>query len=459
MIAKVIGTVQNSLKSYSYRISLLASLVAIFIIIDILLSNISAASKSIATFIHSDVGILLFVLLCLVSAAGQILILRYIKGIAVKLWLAKLRLHKIHAIVMASQYILISLVLTTAVQIVILARYNIVLLAMVTTISYSLNCFILIILAVRLLRWYLLKHDTVILVLSLASFTSAFSAVTTISFSLMIFGSSPLYATSDSRILFPVLIPGTAIWTINYFNSIFSIVSFVATWLGAVLLLRHYAEKYGKYYYWIISAPLIYFLSQFANILYLYNLFINADPTGFFLSFQYIFSLNSTIGGILFGVVFWTAATKIERISALKNYLTIAGFGFFLFFASGSATVVQIPFPPYGLQMVSIVGISSYLMFFGLYSSAVVLSEDIVVRRAIRNTAAEQYRLLGNISYAEMENKITHHVVSVVGKISNKIMEESGVESSYSDSDIRAQVQQIVNEIIKDKNKFATDSS
>jgi len=146
----------------------------------------------------------------------------------------------------------------------------------------------------------------------------------------------------------------------------------------------------------------------------------------------------------------------------LQNYLTIAGFGFFLFFASGSATVVQIPDPPYGIQMVSIVGISSYLIFFGLYSSAVVISDDVKVRQTIRNSAMEQSKLLGGISYAEMEHQITDHVVSVVKNISDKMVEESGVETNYADYDIKEQISLILEEIKKNtdasssSNKFPT---
>ena len=452
-----------SSKGYYYKISLSVSLVTIFIITDILLSNISPASIPVDNFIHSNTGITLFILFFIISAAAQIATLNYTKKNGEKLWLSKLHLRQIHTTVMIGQFILISFIFTIIFQIVFEGHYTVILLALVTTISYALSFIVMTILAIRLFMWYLRKRDMVILIFSIGSFTAAFSAIATIGFSVFIFGMSPSHASIDTKTAFPVLIPGSTEWLLYYFNSLFSIVSFIATWLGAALLLRHYSKKFAHNTYWIIvSAPLIYFLSQFINILHFYDPVIKSGLNATFIAYQLVFSLNSTIGGILFAIVFWTASKKLEHIATLKNYLTIAGFGFFLFFASGSATVVQIPYPPYGIQMVSIVGISSYLIFFGLYSSAVVISDDVKVRQTIRNSAMEQSKLLGNISYAEMEHQITNHVVSVVKNISDKMVEESGVETNYADYDIKEQISQILEEIKKNtgashsSNKFPT---
>ena len=79
-----------SSKGYYYKISLLVSLVIIFIITDILLSNISPASIPVDNFIHSNAGIILFILFSLASAVAQIATLNYIKKNGERLWLSKL---------------------------------------------------------------------------------------------------------------------------------------------------------------------------------------------------------------------------------------------------------------------------------------------------------------------------------------------------------------------------------
>jgi hypothetical protein len=445
-------------KEYYIKISITASLLTIFVITDILLSNLAPGLKIAANFIQSNAGIMLFIVLSIASAAGQLFILNYVKEKATKLWLSKLRLKQIHSIMRIGQYILISVIFTLVFQIVLFEYYDVILLSAVTTISYCLNYIILTTLAIRLLQWYLLKHDPVILVFSIGSFAGAIAAIATISFSILIFGSNFPYASPETSMAFPTLVPGTLQYNLNNLNFVFSIISFIAIWCGAVLLLRHYSNKFGTKTYWVlVCTPLVYFLSQFANIFHLYEPFIVSNLNAFFQTFQLVYSLNSAIGGVLFGIVFWTASKKMEHISSLKIYLTITGFGFFLFFASGSATLVQVPYPPYGLQMVSIVGLSSYMIFFGLYSLAIILSEDVKVRQAIRNSAIEQSKLLGNISYAEMEHKITDRVIHVVKNISDKIVQDSGLETSYKDYDIKDEVRKVLEEI-KNADKFSNPS-
>ena len=250
------------------------------------------------------------------------LILNYVRQKATKLWLSKLRLKQIHSIMKIGQYILISVIFTIVLQIVLFGYYDVILLSAVTTISYCLNYIILTTLGIRLLQWYLLRHDPVILVFSVGSFTAAIAAIATISFSVLIFGSSLPYASPETIMAFPTLVPGTLQYNLNYLNFIFSIISFIAIWCGAVLLLRHYSKKFGPKTYWVlVCIPLIYFLSQFANIFYLYEPFVVSNLNAYFQTFQLVHSLNSAIGGILFGIVFWTASKKMEQISTLKLYL------------------------------------------------------------------------------------------------------------------------------------------
>ena len=149
---------------------------------------------------------------------------------------------------MIGQFVLISLIFTIIVQIVFEGHYNVILLAFVTTISYAMSFIVMTILAIRLFMWYLRKRDLVILIFSIGSFTAAFSAIATIGFSVFIFGISPSQASIDTKTAFPVLIPGSTEWLLYYFNSLFSIVSFIATWLGVPLpsapLLKEICSQY-----------------------------------------------------------------------------------------------------------------------------------------------------------------------------------------------------------------------
>jgi hypothetical protein len=252
--------------------------------------------------------------------------------------------------------------------------------------------------------------------------------------------------------VFPPIPSGSLEAELNFINYGSSIFSFVVTWVSSALLLRQYTKKLGKYVFWLlVSSPLIYFLSQFGLVFSQFGSITGQNLAELFYTFQVIFSLNSTIGGILFGVVYWTISRKLEGMSDLKTYLTVTGYGFALFFASGSATVIHTPYPPFGLSTVSLVGLSSYLMFFGLYSSVVALSKETEIRKILKKEALEQWKLFGSLGEAQMEKHISSNAMAVVRSIGDRMSEESGVQTKFSDSELISEVKSILDEIKKAK--------
>jgi hypothetical protein len=57
--------------------------------------------------------------------------------------------------------------------------------------------------------------------------------------------------------------------------------------------------------------------------------------------------------------------------------------------------LINTPYPPFGIITTSLMGLSSYLVLVGIYSSAVSLSQDSELRRDIRDiTIRESYKFL-----------------------------------------------------------------
>lgn len=86
--------------------------------------------------------------------------------------------------------------------------------------------------------------------------------------------------------------------------------------------------------------------------------------------------------------------------------MIIAAYGFLLFYIAGSALVFQAAYPPYGLISVAFTGFSCYLIFNGLYFSAISVSQDASLRQSIRKSVMEQSKLLDSIGTAEMEREV-----------------------------------------------------
>lgn len=429
--------------------------VALFAIVisDLLLSNLSAASRLVNDFINSYLGIFLFLVFIISISIIQIIILNRVRRKAASLWRKELNLKQVHILVTVTQTILMILAAIIFMEIFFDNYYNPYILSTVTSISYGLNALMLSILSFKLFLWWRRRPNFIILFFFASIIAGSIAAISTIGFSFVMFQAKHHDEILPNDVpVFPPIASGSLESKLNLINYGSSIFSFIVTWVSSALLLRQYTKKLGKYVFWpLVSSPLVYFLSQFVLVFFQFTSISEQNLANLFYTFQLIFSLNSTIGGILFGVVYWIISRKLEGMSDLKTYFIVTGYGFALFFASGSATVIQTPYPPFGLLTVSLVGLSSYFMFFGLYSSIVALSKETEIRKILKKEALEQWKLFGSLSEAQMEKHISSNAMSVVKGIGDRIYEESGVQSNYSESELITEVKSILEEIKKSK--------
>ena len=135
--------------------------------------------------------------------------------------------------------------------------------------------------------------------------------------------------------------------------------------------------------------------------------------------------------------------------TAARNYMIIAAYGFVLFYIAGSAATYQAAYPPYGLISVSFTGLSCYLIYNGLYFSAVSISQDMTIRQTIKKSVMEQSKLLHNIGTAEMENEVQKQVLATARKTSESMTDKTGVEASMNEDDMKAYVRLVIKELDK----------
>jgi uncharacterized membrane protein (UPF0136 family) len=104
--------------------------------------------------------------------------------------------------------------------------------------------------------------------------------------------------------------------------------------------------------------------------------------------------MSSIVAGIIFGAAFLSIARTLRRGTAIRDYLILAAYGMLIFYIAGSATVLQAAYPPFGLVSTAFTGLSTYLIYVGLYSSAVTLSQDLTTKnyKKIRNGAVQVIR-------------------------------------------------------------------
>jgi hypothetical protein len=136
------------------------------------------------------------------------------------------------------------------------------------------------------------------------------------------------------------------------------------------------------------------------------------------------------------------------------QYLIVAAVGFVLLFVADQAVVlVNAPYPPLGLTSISFLGLASYLIFAGIYSSAVSVSQDSKLRKSIRNFAEKEAHLLDSIGSAHMEQEIQKKVLALTKQSQDKMVEESGIYSSLTEDDVRLYLDEVIQEIGKVRKK------
>ena len=87
------------------------------------------------------------------------------------------------------------------------------------------------------------------------------------------------------------------------------------------------------------------------------------------------------------------------------------------------------PYPPFGLVTTSLIGLSSYLLLVGIYSSAMSISRDTELRKFINTVTEREIKLLGNIGFAQVEQELVTKIIPLAQLQALKMEQESGSQN------------------------------
>jgi signal transduction histidine kinase len=471
-----------SVTGYSNRIFfVIISIVISSLIIDISLSNISDLIS-----VSTDWGFSVFIGITIVYAVGQYLILEFVKQKSKKIRIKSQHINKLSTLITIVQYILTATIVFVTLQIIVNSYYYTSILTWSSSISYAIATTIMVILALKLFSWYRSNRNIILLLYGVSFIIIAISIVSSSVFSAVILLDMPAKITSPSSSeltseqgseqeefghgseqeefghgseqeefghgpdirrfnLSTILGQVQAVYVTSH------IASFLLLWGSTAMLLHTYSKKLGKVKFWtIVSIPIASFLSIFVFVTpYVMSYSISDTDTIFKIIVVDAlgYTLPAAISGILFGLPFWVIARTLSYSSALKDYMIIAGCGFALFELAIIASVMLASYPPLGLASVSFVGLSSYLILMGIYSSAVSMSEDAELRQAIRKSAVDESKLLVGIGSAQMEQKIEKKVIEMAKDHSASMTEQTGVQLSLTEHDMKQYLSTVLKEI------------
>jgi hypothetical protein len=449
---------ESALSSSRFSDKKLLLLMSILVVTFLIDSQIGYIADFIPERLATNEGIALFIGIAVVFAIGGILTLEYVKTKTKEGRAILLHLHVTHIGVTIAQYVLIAIIAFVIAQILVTAQYNTVMIAAALSISYGLWIITLALLSRAFLSWLrssrsnvtVSKRNVMVLILTLSMMAYVVNGATGLANYLLMLQEQLEVVTSVDVAFFPEFDPESLQQQVNAVYQISAAVAYVLTWIGTVMLLRPYMHRIGKIkFYAIMGSAMVYYLIQ-------YPLFVLGivTPTGEsdveVMNTILITSIAGVFSGIIFGAAFLSIARTLQKGSALREYMIIAAYGLLLFYVAGSATATQAAYPPLGLASVSFTGLSCYLIYVGLYSSAISVSQDLALRQSIRQSVKEQSKFLDSMGTAQMEAELQTRVLRTAKKASDSMEEETGLESSMTEDDMKDYMEIVMNEL-KDK--------
>ena len=162
--------------------------------------------------------------------------------------------------------------------------------------------------------------------------------------------------------------------------------------------------------------------------------------------------LNSNLqfGGIFFAILFLVISKKIPKGHQIINSLITSSIGMMLLFSSKNLSTLILPsYPPVGIVAISFLGLASYLLLLGIYSSATVAARDIKLRKYLNKKIENDTTLLNNIAYAENESEIQKNVKSLMDYSSQ--WQENTKQYEINQQEIKEIINNILSEVKENK--------
>ena len=361
-------------------------------------------------------------------------------------------------IVLIIQSLLFITLLTIYGEMIIYSNYSNLVIFIIVYTSFLSSIGFLSILTVKLFRWFSLNPNSSILMYGIAISIFILNTIIGLVYVTQVLSThTDIIKPMSCRVLFGSLFhinPGLSIYLSNLYD-ITSIISFIAVWFVTTFILKQYSHNIGKIKYWIlVSVPLIVFMTKYEIILY----YLLKDPLilEIFSSIRLnsisdqiistFLNSNLQIGGIFFAISFLVIVKKIPKGHRIVNSLIISLIGMMFLFGSKDISELILPsYPPVGIVAISFLGLASYLLLVGIYSSATIAARDITLRKYLNKKVENDTTLLNNIAFSENETEIQKNVKSLMTYSSQ--WQQNNIQHELNQQEIKEIVNDVISEV------------
>ena len=407
----------------------------------------------------SIIGLVIFsTISILMYGIGQYCIMAFAKKISEEVKMSGI-MNKFATITQTIQHILLATLLIIVTQMVLLSQYSLGLFLTATALGTLPGVIMYGILGLRLLSWYNSnKTAGMVLLLGMAASTGAIAMAGNVVFLAIIVSEKPSVIDAQTEVDFN-RISSSEILNAMFFSIVvmMAIISSMFQWAGIAAMMRHLSTRIGKIKYWmIICLPACALLAGIAPSLL-------APPTSNFalysegkVSFRVLTVIGSSSLQAIWGLGYLSIAKGINNVnknSPIINYMTATAFGIMLTGFAFASPVIFVTYPPFGLAGHSYLTLAAYLFSFGFYSSAISVAQDAKLRQTIRRFAVQESKLIDNIGKANFEQQIEKKVLSASKAQLYAMKNETGMETSLTEQDVKEYLEQVLKEINIEKRR------
>jgi hypothetical protein len=428
--------------------------IIIFATLVLLDSNLVKLFSFSGTEPSPTVNIAIFVIFSAIFGMTSIMLLTSVKKIT---WKYESRLpltFRYHyAIILATLILTLALIFLIILQLVLLQQYSIDLLRVQTYLSHLSPIWFLSFLIFSFLKWLTFKKNLVIILYSISLVFVCANLLISLVYLDSYFSASHSVIVRPLTIVSYVISLGGSSFTqsLSIAFDVLSVVSFLFMWLATAVLLSQFKFKMGRLkFYLLMSIPLLYYLFPFQG--YFGDIFFPLlvfSPVGFTVIYILVFSGTKQVGAVFFGLTFWSASSLVfdERI---RRSLLISSIGMVIVFTSIELAPLQYRvYPPYGLVTEAYIPLGAFLLFVGIFASAIQISRNTELRKEFYKSASGQLALFKNIGLSQMEKELEERV---------KAMQKSSEawETPYESEELEAEnakriLTDVLNELYSEK--------
>jgi hypothetical protein len=393
-------------------------------------------------------GIVLFVAIFAVYAFGQYFILQMVKA---KNRQVTASVSISEYVTTITQYVLTSIIVIVILEVLFNSQYHRDLLIASTTISYGAAISLTALLAWKLFSWYKVhKKQSLVLLFGLAAAGIALTSISYLLWSDAVLVTKASIVFPESEVTFdPGYEEGSPLNLLDYVLHGTLTAFILLLWGGTVVMLYHNFKRIGQVKFWVLVAlPVISFMG-ILTVLYqeIAPTSLASIPTSSNLMIPiWLLYYSGLSMGIIIGLAFILIGRFLKHGTHSRDYMIITGFGFMIFIWAYSAILTQAAYPPYGIATVSTLPSSLFMILNGLSYSAISVAQDQVLRRSIRKSVKDM-KFLESIGTAQMEQELQKRVLTISKENSDVMTEETGVQPSLTEDEMREYLDMVVNEI------------